>query len=153
MKYGFDKLKLLLLAVGIVFVGFIFTWFKLFNVIQTNDNPDSQITITSAPAKKIIVSLTVDRGNGKTTVYDNVETNEGESAYSLLVKKMNETGSTVTTKTYDFGLMVETVDGISANSSNFWSYSVNGVTGSTAADKYILQNGEKVEWKFTPVQM
>ena len=77
------------------------------------------------------------------------EHKEGETAYSLLVKKMNETGSSVTTKTYDFGIMVESINGISGNANFFWQYSVNGQMGQVAADNYTLKNKDKVEWKYT----
>lgn len=152
MKYTFDKLKMLLLAVGIVFVGFIFTWFKFFNILQPNQTPDNQVSDQITSAEKIIVELSIDPGTGKTTVYEGIGTNQGETAYSLLVKKMNETGSSVVTKNYDFGMMVESIDNVTANDSYFWSYSVNGTAGNVAADKYVLQNGDKVEWKYTKIQ-
>ena len=49
-------------------------------------------------------------------------------------------------------MMVESIDGISASSTHFWSYFINGTAGNVAADKYILQNGDVVEWKYTPIQ-
>lgn len=153
MKYTFDKLKLLLLAVGIVFAGFIFTVFRI-GILQPNDdggyNPQTTVSIT--PPEKIKTGLLVEFEGGKTILYENIEVNTGESAYSLLFKKMSETGSVVTTKSYDFGLMVESIDGISASSTHFWSYSVNGVAGNIAADEYILKNGDIVKWKYTPIQ-
>ena len=153
MKYTFDKLKLLLLAVGIVFAGFIFTVFRI-GILQPNDNGsyNPQTTVSLTPPEKIKAGLLVEFEGGKTILYEDVEVNVGESAYSLLTKKMNETGSVVTTKSYDFGMMVESIDGISASSTHFWSYSVNGVAGNISADKYILQNGDVVEWKYTPIQ-
>lgn len=153
MKYTFDKLKLLLLAVGIVFAGFIISLTRI-GFLQQKDvsDLDTQIITTLTPPKKITVGLIIDFGNGKTVLYEDVEVGSGENAYSLLTKKMNESGSVVTTKSYDFGMMIESIDGVNNSSTYFWSYSVNGTAGNVAADKYILQNGDKVEWKYTAIQ-
>lgn len=70
----------------------------------------------------------------------------------FLLKKAKEINYEVTTKTYDFGLMVESINGIKNGAENFWSYSINGKMGSIAADKFILKDGDKVEWKFTKIE-
>jgi len=147
MKYAFSRLKLLLVASGIVFVALILVVFRLFGTT----NPEGTISqVTGSPqSEKQYTGLVVDFGNGKLTSYESIEIKEGETAYSLLVKKMNETGSSVTTKTYDFGIMVESINGISGNANFFWQYSVNGQMGQVAADNYTLKNKDKVEWKYT----
>jgi hypothetical protein len=155
MKYYLGKMKLLLVTVFIIFIGLIFTWSKLFGNLQPgqNNNSENQTGGTVTPSQKYKVDLIVDFGNGKVTSYEGVEVKEGDTVYSLLTKKMNETGSPVTAKSYDFGLMVESINNISASATHFWSYSVNEQAGNVAADKYILKNGDKVEWKFTIIQM
>ena len=154
MKYQLNKLKLLLFAVGIVFLGVVVSWFKLFGNLQPDKNNsfENQVNTSITPSQKLKVNLLIDFGGGKTTSYENVEVNENDTVYSLLVKKTKETNYEVTTKTYDFGLMVESINGVSASSSNYWSYSVNGQMGNVAADKFILNDGDKVEWKYTPIQ-
>lgn len=151
MKYYLSKMKWLLIAVSIISAGFLFTWFNLLgNINPVNNAEDQSISIT--PGQKIKVDLYIDNGSGKVTSYDDTEINEGDTSYSVLFKKMNETGTPVLTKNYDFGMMVESINGIAASDSHFWSYSVNGQPGTVAADKYLLKEGDAVEWKYTKIQ-
>ncbi len=146
-------MKLLLIAVAIIFVGFIFTWFKLLgNLNPSQNNVSENPSVSTTPAEKFKVDLSIDNGSGKVTSYEGIEVSGNDTVYSVLIKKMNETGSSVTTKSYDFGLMVESISGIKATTDHFWSFSVNGQPGNVAADKYILKNGDKVEWNYTKVQ-
>lgn len=89
MKYYFSKLKLLLLAVGIIFLGFIFIWLKLFGNIQpkNDNNVGNGINTSITPSRKLRVSLLIDFGGGRTTSYEGVEVNENDTVYSLFVKK------------------------------------------------------------------
>lgn len=151
MKYYLNKMKWLLIAVSIIAVGFLFTWFNLLGNINPGNDTGNQNVITT-PGQKIRVDLYVDNGNGKITSYDDTEINEGDTAYSVLFMKMKETGTQVLTKNYEFGMMVESVNGIAASASHFWSYSVNGQPGTVAADKYLLKEGDAVEWKYTKIQ-
>ena len=41
----------------------------------------------------------------------------------------------------------------STNSDQGWIYIVNGQMGDVAADKYILKEGDRIEWKLTTVSM
>ena len=136
------------------FTGLIFTWSKLVGNLNPsqNNNVENPISDTITPSQKYKVDLTVNFGNGKVTSYGGVEIKEGDTVLSLLTKKMNETGSPVKTKSYDFGLMVESINNISASTNYFWSYSVNGQAGNVAADKHVLKDGDKVEWKYTKIQ-
>jgi hypothetical protein len=156
MKYIFGRMKLLLIAVAIVFIGVLFTWGKILG--DLNKNPEgnggeiNQTTLSTTPGQPLKASLSVDFGNGKSVYYEDVDLMEGATAYSILITKMNEKGSQVKVKTYDYGVIVESIDNISATDRYFWSYSINGQMGTTAADKYLLQNGDKIEWKFTLIQ-
>jgi hypothetical protein len=154
MKYYLNKLKFLVLAGLILFVGFIFTWFKIINIGKPGQNvtDGSGVAVTITPGQKSYANLYVDFGNGKVISYEALNIEANDTAYSLLVKKMNETGIVVQTKKYDFGLMVESIDNISASSTYFWSYLINGQAGSVAADKYILQDNDVIEWKYTQIK-
>lgn len=147
MRYGLNKLKTLLVAVVILFFGFIIAWFRFFNNIGNEPAP----TIQTNQTQKITVELSVDYGDGNNISFGSVAVDPGETAYSLLVKKMQEKNAPVTTKTYDYGTMVESIDNVATDSKNYWSYSVNGQLGSVAADKHVLKNGDSVEWKYTPL--
>ena len=148
MRYGLNKLKTLLIAIVILFVGFIVVWLRFFPNIASKPTPSQEGTQQTS---KINVSLSVDYGNGNTLSFDNLDVDQGETAYSLLVKKMQEKNAIVTTKTYDYGVMVESIDNVNTSATNYWGYSVNGQLGSVAADKYVLKNGDSVEWKYTAI--
>ncbi|MFZ2969660.1 MAG: DUF4430 domain-containing protein [Minisyncoccia bacterium] len=50
---------------------------------------------------------------------------------------------------YDYGVFVESIDGIrNGDEGKYWQYYVNGSLGDVAADKKILQEGDRVEWRF-----
>jgi hypothetical protein len=152
MKYYLGKMKLLLVAVAIIFAGLVFTWSRIFGNLQNqgqNNNSGNLTTGSITPNQKFEVGLSVDFGNGKVTNYGNIEINEGGTAYSVLVKKMSETDTKVTTKAYDIGIMVESINGYAASSESFWVFSVNGKNSDVAADKYILKQGDSVVWKYS----
>lgn len=153
MKYYFGKLKVLLLAVAIIGIGFIFVWAKLLgNLSPSNISETDPDATGSASLQEQKVDLYVDYGNGKTTSYEGIIIDTKSTVLSILKKKLEQTGSTVTTKSYNFGAMVESINGITNNSEYFWAFSVNGQAGSISADKYILKNGDVVEWKYTKIQ-
>ena len=153
MKYYFGKLKVLLLAVAIIGIGFIFVWAKLLgNLSPSNISETDPDATGSASLQEQKVDLYVDYGNGKTTSYEGIIIDTKSTVLSILKKKLEQTGSTVTTKSYNLGAMVESINGITNNSEYFWAFSVNGQPGSISADKYILKNGDVVEWKYTKIQ-
>jgi hypothetical protein len=46
------------------------------------------------------------------------------------------------------GVLVLSIDSIPNTGTAFWLYFVNDSSGPVASDRYILQNGEKAEWRF-----
>lgn len=79
---------------------------------------------------------------GKTTVFDLLKE---ASLNNNLEMKYDD-------KKYSFGVFVESIDGIKdgSNGKN-WQYYINGTLGDLAADKKILNEGDKVEWRFEKV--
>lgn len=152
MKYNLERMKLLLIAVVIIFAGVIVTMINISGSFK-NDSDDPINIPASVTQQEIKASLSVDYGSGKSVFYDAVKIQNGETAYSLLVKKMNETNISVQTKSYDYGTMVESVNGVASSQTYFWSYLVNGQMGNVSADKYVLSPNDKVEWKYTKIQM
>jgi len=76
----------------------------------------------------------------KTINYDGVE---GQSAYELLKSKYP-----VEASESSFGVMVLSINGLKATSTEFWLYSVNGQQLDVSADKYITHSGDKVTWEY-----
>ncbi|MBM3713121.1 MAG: DUF4430 domain-containing protein [Actinobacteria bacterium] len=74
-----------------------------------------------------------------------------QTAYEALEKLAKENNLLIGVKQYQFGVMVERI-GQKSNSGRYsWLYSINGKPGNTAADKYLLQTKDKVEWKYSKI--
>ncbi len=72
-----------------------------------------------------------------------------KNAFELLTIVGEKNNIPVVTKQYDFGVFVEEVRGKKSGADMSWIYFVNGKSGTVAADKYELKNGDVVEWKYT----
>ena len=77
---------------------------------------------------------------------------EATTALEALEKVSADQDWEIQTKEYDFGKMVEAVNGYKNSSKKAWIYSVNGKAGDKAAGQYNLVNGDKVEWKYEAVK-
>lgn len=74
---------------------------------------------------------------------------EGMTAFDLLFEKTEEKSILLETKTYDIGVLIETIgDAKNGNSGKYWLYYVNGEMPQVAADKKEIKAGDKVEFKF-----
>lgn len=96
---------------------------------------------------KNTISITIDFGDGKTL---NLEApiKENLTAFTLLEKISEEKGLDLKTKKYDFGIFVESINGLKSDQNLAWIYFVNGKSGETASDQYVLKEGDLVEWKY-----
>jgi hypothetical protein len=93
------------------------------------------------------IFLTIDDGE----TLENFETNfeEGMTVFDLLKKKSEEINMGLETQDYDSGIFIQTI-GNKKNGDDkmYWLYYVNGEMAQVAADKQILNPGDKVEFKF-----
>jgi len=104
--------------------------------------------MTSYPESKFIpsatgISLNIDFGNGTVHEFQNLE---GTNVYEV-------TDNVTTVEAEWFGdlayiFSISKVDE-NDNSDLYWQYWVNGELGATAANKYILQDGDFVQWKLS----
>jgi len=67
---------------------------------------------------------------------------------ALLAGGVLEQGMEVAAKEYELGTLVESIGDYSNSSEKAWIYFVNDQAGEVAADKYRLQAGDVVEWRF-----
>jgi hypothetical protein len=104
--------------------------------------------VSQSDAIAAVVSVTIDDG-------DHIATSSGVTAnnpFDALVTVTKANDIPITTKQYDFGQFVQTVGNKTSSDTEAWIYFVNGTSGSTASDKYLLHTGDMVEWKFTTPQ-
>lgn len=70
---------------------------------------------------------------------------EGMTAFDFL----NDSGLNLKTKAYDIGILIEAIgDKENGQDGFYWMYYVNGVLPMVGADQYVLEPGDKVEFKF-----
>lgn len=75
--------------------------------------------------------------------------NQSANAYSILLLA----NLTVTIENYQNGIYVKGINGVIQNGNHFWLYSVDGISGTVAADNFNLRaNGaEVVIWQYQKV--
>lgn len=129
--------KLLWIFLVIISV-LLFRYFQSPSVAENN-------AISILPTQQIQekkVDFVIDFGSGAPATYSGVL---ALTAYDVLKNSPYE----VVVKQYDFGIMVTSIKGMENTKERAWMYSVNGKHGETAADKYVLHEGDRIEWKFT----
>lgn len=68
---------------------------------------------------------------------------DGKNALTLLKEKY-----VVQTKSTSFGEMVESINGLAADSSNYWSFSINGTEAMVGADAYEAKSTDTLGWTY-----
>lgn len=97
-------------------------------IAKTNSNPVTASTVSDTTAT-----------TATTVSYEGVE---GKTAMELL-----KASHTVETKKFDFGEMVQSIDGVAPDSSHFWALYVDGKMSEVGADALKTTTGQKLEWR------
>jgi len=105
-----------------------------------------------AGVSQAVATIGVNEGNGKILSYDQ-PIDDQMTVLDLLQVSMQRNLVTVQTKKYDFGTLVDSIDGVvNGTDGKYWIYEVNGESPTIAADQYIVQPGDIVEFKFTKTE-
>lgn len=90
------------------------------------------------------ISLAIDFGNGTIQEFSNLE---GPNVYEV-------TNSTTSVEGNWYGnlVFVTSISGVSENATSglYWQYWVNGELGGSAANLYLLDDNDSIEWKLPP---
>lgn len=89
--------------------------------------------------------------NNEKSYYEEIEVilNDGMTAFSLLKEETERINLNFEFKTYDIGVFIEKIgDMENGEDGKYWLYYVNGEMPQVAADKQLLNSGDKVEFKF-----
>jgi len=112
-----------------------------FNKVNPNtNNLKVQSSITS-------VKTTIDFGNENKISYSE-ENYKDLTAYDLLKKIAEKNNIEIKVKQYDFGVFIEEIDGKKNTAEKSWIFFINGKSATEASDKYKVQPGDLVEWKY-----
>jgi hypothetical protein len=72
---------------------------------------------------------------------------DGKSAMELL-----KASHQVETTHYDFGDMVNSIDGVKPDAEHFWSLYINGQAATVGADAYQSKSSDTITWKLDKIQ-
>jgi hypothetical protein len=99
-------------------------------------------------------SLVVDYGDNNSDSYGNISFNAGETLFSATQKLTMANGIEFDYENYgDMGMLVTNIGGKSSGESGaYWQYWVNENYSQVGASIYTIQDGDRIEWKFTDAQ-
>lgn len=156
------KTKKMLLTRRVVFITFIFL-FSGCGLVKVAEAPADRAGFAVNALKKTedtvdearrsqLIQLTVDFGIDESGISQYAPTEKFELQYTddlNAFSVLELAGLDVDVKEYDFGNFISSIEGVdSGTDDRYWVYYVNGELGKSAADKYLLNQGDKVEWKF-----
>ena len=103
------------------------------------------VRLNPSAESALVVTVTVDFGNLKEAITATVSAQTPLAA----LQKQN---LPLEIKTYPFGSLVESIDGLDNLPSQAWIYFVNKEAGQVAADQHQLTAGDTVEWRYIKPQ-
>lgn len=88
--------------------------------------------------------------SGETIATYSGQVNEQTTVLGMLTMAVEEDQLAMEIKEYDFGTMVEAIDGKKNTKDRAWIYYVNGKAGEVGAQDKRVMAGDLVEWKYVP---
>ncbi len=108
---------------------------------QSLSEQTAVLSATDAVSSHVIQTI---RTPGKATVIEKIPYTAEQSALAIL-----RDSHAITTKTYSFGEVVESIDGVNGGQdSRYWIFYVNGKQSAVGAGEYIVKEGDSIIWNF-----
>ena len=109
--------------------------------VENNQEEVSEQIDEISEEKENVISYSFDASDEEGTVFSGL-LNYGEEN-NIGVEYNNN---------YDFGVFIESIAGIkNGDDGKYWQYYINNTLGDVAADKKVLEEGDKLEWRFEEV--
>lgn len=109
--------------------------------------PGSNLSASPTPQaqmQEFSITQTINFGDGKVEIQD-VQVSDNENVLEILKRTKN-----VEEKTYDFGTLVENIEGVvNGTDDKYWTYMVNGEDANIGASEHSVNPGDAIEWKFS----
>ena len=147
-KIKIDRVLVLLFTILVIVIIAQFTVFKNNKLNLGNNNKQDGPRVQQEDAKKDNNRVIIDFGDGRKID----QTLKADTPFKALEIIAGNQGYKINFKQYKYGLIVEEINKVKNNPTKFWIYSVNGVPAKIAADRYMLAEGDFVEWKYTSVK-
>lgn len=137
--------KFINLALFLLIVGFLVLRQQNVRKLFSNDatKPVLEITPSIAPAAQL--EFEVGDEDQKET-HQFVATTSGQNALELVESQVE-----LSLKKYDFGVMIEGVNGLMADNKNYWAVYQNGEYAQTGIAQIELQKNERIELKYEAI--
>jgi len=95
---------------------------------------------------KIYATPTLSAEIGQQTSIELEAETSDQSAFELLRTKAN-----VAYKEYDFGVYIESINGLAGDDNHYWALYVNGEYAQAGADQTILSQGDRIEFRYEKI--
>ncbi|MDP2685371.1 MAG: DUF4430 domain-containing protein [bacterium] len=123
-------------------------------LVQNNDdNSDSNNSIAnvnevSEDTNKLSITTTID--NGETTTSYDKDVSSGTTALELINLISEEDGIVLGTTEYDFGTLIDSIDGIGedVNDGQYWSFYVNDEMSMVGIADYTVNDNDIILMKY-----
>jgi len=96
---------------------------------------------------QIYASPTLSPEIDQQTLLEFEATIDGQTAFELLKSQVQ-----VAYKEYDFGVFIESINGLAGDESHYWALYVNGEYAQAGADQTILNQGDKIEFRYERIE-
>lgn len=106
---------------------------------EQNPTPDSEQVLGNTVEEIQPSSIEVTR--------EFMATEDGQTALAL-----TELNAEVSTQVYEFGTMVQGIDGVMADATRYWALYINGEYALVAADQAKLNKDDVIQWKLEAIQ-
>jgi len=71
---------------------------------------------------------------------------DGQTAFELLGSQ-----ATVAFKQYDFGVFIESINGLAGDEKHFWALYIDDEQSQVGADQLVLQKGDRIEFRYEEI--
>lgn len=143
MNNAFKKIEMFVVVVIIASIGIVYAFKQQptsMSVVKDTKDTGKMATMSSAAP-----SNDLDQQAPETTIIYAGE--DGKNAMELL-----RAGHQVDVKSYDFGDLVVSIDGIIPDSNHFWAMYVNGEMSQVGASLYITKSSDSIKWQIDEVE-
>jgi len=121
-------------------------WIQKSPTGQRLENIGNQISPTQVQ-DQIYASPTLSPDIDQQTLIELEAETDGQTAFDLL-----RTKASVAYKEYEFGVFIESINGLAGDASHFWAFYVNGEYAQAGADQTIINQGDRIEFRYEEIQ-
>jgi len=117
-------------------------------LLAISHTPSEEAQDTTTNTSTIAVVTTIANGESSTTYDSSVP--DGTTALQVLQLVADQHGLDVKTTEYDFGTMVDSIDGVGQDTTDnkYWIYYINEESASKGASDYVVQNNDTILWQY-----